>query len=126
MSATTKLELHLPDAEDSEKRAELARSLREELLELHDIAGADLVRSSAVPAGAKGDAVMLGTILVTLAASGGVLTTLINSVQSWLTRNDRHSVTVEMGGDKLTITGSSSAEQTRLLDAWIERHKITS
>jgi hypothetical protein len=64
-----------------------------------------------------------GTLVVTLAASGGVLTTLINVVQSWVARSDRHAITLEMGGDKLAITGVSSKEQTKLIAAWLSRHK---
>jgi hypothetical protein len=60
---------------------------------------------------------------VTLAASGGVLTTLINTLQSWLSRRDNHSVTLEIGDDKLVITSASTKEQRMLIDAFIARHK---
>ncbi len=110
-----------PGAED-EERGELARQLRQELCEL-DVNSVDFARAASAPARAKGDPVTLGTLLVTLAASGGVLTTLINAVQSWLARQERTSVTLEIGGDKLSITGVSSEEQRRLIAAWLRRQK---
>jgi Effector Associated Constant Component 1 len=60
-----------------------------------------------------------------LAASGGVLTTLISTVQSWLTRSERCSVTMQIGGDKLMLTGASSEEQERLARAFIRRHSVS-
>lgn len=61
------------------------------------------------------------TLIVTLAASGGVLTTVINAIQSRLTRE--RSVTLEIDGDKLTVTGISSEYQQPLIDDWLERHR---
>ena len=107
---------------DAEELAELTRQLREDLMEL-SVEAVDLVRAGKAPEGAKaGDPVAWGTLLVTLAASGGVLTTLISALQSWLTRHERRSVTLEIGGDKLEMTGISSEGQQRLIDAWISRH----
>lgn len=106
---------------DANEVEELSRQLRRELLE-HDVDVIGQVPATA-PAGAKGDPVTLGTLLVTLAASGGVLTTAINTVQSWLTRQERHSVTVEIGGDKLVISSPSSEQEQRLIDDFINHHK---
>jgi len=107
---------------DEQEMEELNRQLRKELMEL-DVDAVDQVGSGRAPAGAKGDPVTLGTLLVTLAASGGVLTTVINTVQSWLTRQERHAITVEIGGDKLTITSVSSEQQQRLINDFIRYHK---
>jgi hypothetical protein len=109
-----------PDA-DAELREETARRLQGVLTEV-DVDSVQQVREAAAPAGAKGDPVSLGSLLVTLAASGGVLTTLIGAVQSWLTRSERCSVTMEIDGDKITLTGASSEEQRRLATAFIKRH----
>lgn len=119
---STALRLQLNDGSDDEQTEELTRRLRAELLEIEEVRAVNSVRGSQLPDGAKGDPVTLGTLLVTLAASGGVLTTIVNTVQSWLSRNEKHSVTVEIGGDKLTITGPSSDEQKNLVDHWIARH----
>ena len=121
---TTQLMLTLdagPEADD-EELAELTRQLREELLEL-DVETVDLVRAGKVPEKAKaGDPVTWGALLVALVASGGVLTTLINTLQSWLTRHERRSVILEMDGDKLEVSGVSSEEQQRLINTWLSRH----
>ena len=107
------------DAEDMER---LTRQLRDELSELDMQAG--FVTGGLAPTNAKtGDVIEWGTLLLTLAASGGVITTLINVIQAWLTnRNQPAAVTVEMGSDKLQITGNPSPEQQRLIEAFLRRH----
>ncbi len=106
---------------DKEELEMATLRLRNELLDL-DVEKVDLLKTGDVPEGAKGDPVSWGTLLLTLDASGGVITTLINSAQSWLTRNDRKSITLEINGDKLDIKGVSTDEQTRLINEWLSRH----
>jgi Effector Associated Constant Component 1 len=109
------------DADQSELER-LTQSLRRDLSSL-DVQSVDLVRAGTVPSRAKaGDPVSWGQLIVALAASGGLLTTLIGALQAWLTNPERRSVTVEIDGDKLSLTGSSNLEQQRLIDAWISRH----
>jgi hypothetical protein len=116
------LNIHAGPETDEEELAELTRQLREELLEL-DVETVGLVRAGEAPERAKaGDPVTWGALLVALVASGGVLTTLINTLQSWLTRHERRSVTLEIDGDKLEVTGISSEEQQRLINTWLSRH----
>lgn len=106
------------DAEDLER---LTRQLREELVEL-DVQ-ADWMTGGPVPVNTKaGDPITWGMLLLTLAASGGAITRLINVLQAWLTRHDRRCVILEINGDKLQVTGITSAEQQRLIDAWARRH----
>jgi hypothetical protein len=108
------------DAEESERAA---RQLRDGLLEL-DVQTVEFAPGGETPEGTKaGVPPDLSTILLTLAASGGVLTTIIGVLQSWLTRHERRSVTLEIDGDKIEITGISSEEQKRLIDAWMRRHR---
>lgn len=120
---TTQLMVTL-DAEpetDSEDLERLTRQLREELSEL-DVQ-ADLMTGGPTPVNTKaGDIITWGTLLLTLAASGGAITTLIGVLQAWLTRHERRGVTLEMDGDKLQVTGITSAEQQRLIEAWLRRH----
>lgn len=121
----SQLALHIDTGQETnvEEMAKLSRRLREELLEL-DVEKVDLARVSEPPAKSKtGDPVTWGTILVTMAASGGVLTTLITTVRSWLMRNERHKITMEINGDKLDVTGISSKEQQRLIESWLRRHQ---
>ena len=121
---TTQLMLNIdagPET-DVEELEQITRRLREELAEL-EVEAVDLVRQGEVPRGAKaGDPIAWGALLVALTASGGVFTTLINTLQSWLTRHERRSVTLETDGDKLEVTGTSSEEQQRLINAWLSRH----
>ncbi|MCK7470291.1 MAG: hypothetical protein MZU95_05405 [Desulfomicrobium escambiense] len=109
-----------PDT-DSEDLERLTRQLREELSEL-DVQ-ADFVTGGPAPANAMaGDIIEWGTLLVTLAASGGVITTLINVLQVWLTSHHQRGLILEINGDKLQVTGITSTEQQRLIDAWVHRH----
>ena len=111
-----------PEADD-EELAEFTEKLREELLEL-DIQTIDYVSVGEAPARAKsGEPIILGKLLLTLAASGGVLTAILNVLQDWLTRYEERSVTLEIEGDKLQVTGISSEEQQRLINAWLTRHQ---
>ena len=107
---------------DDQERIELSRRLRRELLSLTEVESVDAVPTPAAPR-SKAAAIDWQTLIVTLVASGGVLTTLIGTVQSWLTRQEKASVTLEIGGDKLVITGASSEAQQRLVNDWIRRHK---
>jgi len=103
-----------------EELEQLTRTLQQDLLET-DVERVEQVRAAASKPGAKGDPITLGALLVTLSASGGVLTTFITAVQSWLSHHEEKSVTLEIGGDKLTMTGVSSADQKRLIDQWLKR-----
>jgi hypothetical protein len=66
----------------------------------------------------------VGSMLVTLGASAAstAIPNLTNTLQSWLSRHERRKISVEIGGDKLEVTGISGKEQQRLIDTWISRH----
>ena len=121
---TTRLTVHInagPDA-DTAERETLTRQLREELIDL-EVDSIDLSHAGETPPGAKaGDVIAWGDLILALVASGGVLTTLIGAIQSWLTRHERRSVTLEIDGDKLEVTGTAPEEQRRLIEAWIRHH----
>lgn len=79
-------------------------------------------RSNAAPAGSKSAAgIDWSQLMLTLAASGGVLTTLIGVIQARLNR-DRKAVLV-IGNDKLELSGLDGADQRRVIEGWIERHR---
>jgi len=108
---------------DEEDLAVLTQRLCNELSEL-DLDSVKIASAGEVPAGAKaGDPFTWGQLLLTLAASGGVLTTLINVLQSWVCRQERCRLTMEIGEDKLEIQGISSQEEQRLIEAWIRHHQ---
>jgi len=93
-----RLELLLePDPElDAEDRERLDRQLRAELREL-DIDSIAAVAGAPPPGGAKGaDGATLGAFVLALSASGGVFSTLIETLRDWL---NRHS-----GGHRISVT----------------------
>ncbi|MBI3242190.1 MAG: hypothetical protein HYZ49_07850 [Chloroflexi bacterium] len=98
----------------------LTKQVADELREL-EIETVELGRNEAPPGAMSGPGIDWSLVLVTLAASGGVLTTVINLLQARLSRDERRSVTVEIGGDKLTLTGVSSEQQQQLIDEWLKR-----
>jgi hypothetical protein len=106
---------------DPEYLAKLTQQLRNDLLEL-DVEDVALSGAEKVPEGRKGDAVTWGQLIIALAASGGVFTTLITLLQTWVTRHQGYKLALEIDGDKLEITGISSKEQKRLIDEWLSRH----
>lgn len=108
---------------DEQERIDLARRFRKAILELKEV---DEIRPVLMPAGPGTKAVGgldWQALAVTLAASGGVLTTLIGGVQAWLTEHRRASVSVKIDGDELTLTGVSPIEQRHLVNEWLRRHK---
>jgi hypothetical protein len=78
----------------------------------------------AAPGGAKAaDPVTVGSLVIALAASGGVLTSLVGLLQAWLLRSSARTLVVEIDGDRLELTGATSQERRRLTDAWLSRHE---
>lgn len=116
------------EEEDPEELERITRNLREDLAEADAIEKVDLVikEGEKAPEGSKSGAEVaaLGSLLVTLGASAAssVIPNLGNTLQSWLTRHERRKISLEMGGDKLEVTGVSDKEQQKLIDAWISRH----
>jgi hypothetical protein len=96
----------------------LLRELREQGIAFETTADA-----AASPQGAKdaGQAVSAGQILLSLAASGGVLVALISAVQAWLQRNAGKKVTIEIDGHKLELQGASSEQQEVLMRTFLSK-----
>jgi hypothetical protein len=110
------------DADEQELQV-LTSRLKTELEDLKELESVDLARKDEAPARAKaGDPIAWGELILALFASGGVLTTLIGALQHWLSRHERRSITLEIAGDKLNVTGVTSEEQQRLIQEWISRH----
>ena len=107
---------------DNEKLEQVTRDLRKELMEL-DVENVDFETVGEAPKDAKGDVITFGTLLMTLVTSGGVLTSVFNTLQSWLTRHERSKIIIEEDGDKFEVTGNPSQEQQKMFYAWINRHK---
>jgi len=118
----------LDNHNDPEELERLSHNLRDELNELDVIEKADLITKEAeqAPKGSKsgGEVLNLGSLLVTLGSSlaSNVIPSLANTLQSWVSRQDRHTISLEIGGDKLQLTGVSDKQQEKLIDAWISKH----
>lgn len=122
---TTDLIIRINSASDDEEELEKStHQLRDELLDLN-LESVDLVKKGVAPEGSKAgeEIVSWGSLIVGLAASGGVLPNLVGTVQSWLSRRENQKITMQIGGDKLEVTGISSEQQDKLIDAWINRNK---
>jgi hypothetical protein len=83
--------------------------------------GALPVRGGAAPTGAKGDPITLAALAITVAPAA--VQGLITMLQAWLTRHERATVTVESEGETLTVTGTPSADQQKVISAFLRRHK---
>jgi hypothetical protein len=105
-----------PDS-DPEERAELAWRLQDDLI-ASDV-GSVSRPPVAAPAGAKGGALEWAQLFVTLA---GTLPGLVVAVRGWLDRHPHASVTLEIDGDRVTLSDGSSREGRELLAAWLQRH----
>lgn len=115
------LTLHLKSGEYTDAEV-FSIDLQSDLKKL-EILQIESKKQSDVPIGAKTGLTTIDwtTIFVTLAASGGLLSTIIKLIQSRLTQE--RVVILEIRGDKLEVRGISSEEQTKLIDSWIQRHQ---
>ncbi|MGE5697012.1 MAG: effector-associated constant component EACC1 [Candidatus Sericytochromatia bacterium] len=110
---------------DSEDREQLTRRLRQELLEL-DVDSVRMARGEGEAAGAKvADPVTLGAVVVALSAGGGVLPSLISTVQDWLYRSSKaHKISITIGDDKIELDKATAAQQQALVEAYVGRHNL--
>jgi hypothetical protein len=108
---------------DAEDRDELTLRLRRELLDL-DVDSVSMAHGEGVVAGAKAaDPVTLGAIIVALSASGGVLPSVIATVQDWLYRSSKaHKITITIGDDKIELDKATAGQQQALVEAYCRRH----
>jgi hypothetical protein len=112
---------------DLEELERNTQNLHDELNELDVIEKVNFVtKGEQAPDGSKsgGEVVALGSLVATLAASAGsaFIPSLANTLQSWLTRHEKRKITLEIGGDKIEVTGTSDQEQQKLIDTWISNH----
>ena len=104
---------------DAEELAELAGQLHAELLGVDD-ASAGPLPAEAVPEGAKG----LGDVAGWLVAQFGTLDglrALVAAVRGFASRTGR-TVEVSIGGDLIKVSGATSQQQEKIIDAWLARH----
>ena len=110
----------LPVADsDAEELADLGAELHAELLSADGASVAPL-SAEATPEGAKG----LGNVAGWLVAQFGTLDGLravLDAVRGFASRTSR-TVEVSIGADVLKVTGVTSQQQEKLIDAWLARH----
>jgi hypothetical protein len=118
--------------QDPEELERITHNLRDELNELDAIEKVDLViKEGKAPKGSKAggaEVAALGSLLVTLGTSAvsTAIPNLSNTLQSWLTRHERRKISLEIGGDKLEVTGVSDEQQLKLIESWISNHRSSS
>jgi hypothetical protein len=105
-----------PDS-DPEERAELAWRLQDELTASE--VGTVSRPAAAAATGAKGPALEWAQLVVALAGS---LPGLVAAVRAWQDRHPHASVTLELDGDRVTLSDGTSREGRELLAAWLQRH----
>lgn len=103
---------------DEEEAAGLARRLRAELLDL-DVDAVESVPDGVVPEGAKGLSSLTGALAVRLGAAG--LQAVLGKIRDWVSRSGR-SVEVTIDGDTVKVTGATSEQQEKIINAWLARH----
>ncbi|MFI9819319.1 hypothetical protein ACIHFC_02410 [Streptomyces sp. NPDC052013] len=109
---------------DQEELDELTRGLRDRLLEL-DVDDVELRRGGEIPEGAKPvDAIAVGALAVTMAPIA--LRSVLSLVQTWIENRPVRTVSIALGEDSLELEAVSSADQQRLIEAFLAAHEAGS
>lgn len=119
---TERMRLVLAGGQDSDQEEldRLTAQLRERLLEL-DVDDVEPVRSGDVPDGAKPvDAIAVGALAVTLAPIA--LRSVLDLVRTWIENRPVRTVSISLGEDSLDLEAVSSADQQRIVDAFLAAH----
>ncbi|SNS54572.1 hypothetical protein SAMN04488107_2956 [Geodermatophilus saharensis] len=108
---------------DEEEVDRLGRQLRAELAAL-DVDSITPLTMAEPPQGAKaGEVASLLDLLITMSGSGGVLVTVLATLQDWLGRRSAaHTVKLTIDGDVLELDGATSAERSALVETFVRRH----
>lgn len=106
------LTLHSDDLSDSATQARLRQLARE--IEARSDATTELAREGATP-GTKGDAVTIGTLLMTLMTSGAAVAAL-GVLKSWVEKDKTISFTLKRpDGTEISVNASNIAEAEKLV-----------
>jgi hypothetical protein len=119
-ASAVKISIDAGAGSDQEEAALLGQRLRRDIQQL-DVDEVEFVRGGAAPAGAKGDPITMASIAVSLAPV--VLKSLFDLLQGWTARHNNATVTIEMGTDKLTMTGAPSKEQLAVIQSVLQKHQ---
>jgi hypothetical protein len=114
----TTVSIHIQANEkDIAETDRLSRELRRELLAL-DVDDVALARGGEAPAGAKGDPVTVGMLVVSLANSAG-LVGICQVVRTWVNRDRGRRIVMKEGKRTLQITGANAAQHQQIIDAFL-------
>jgi hypothetical protein len=95
--------------------------LRRELIEFDDVEVAPMPGGEPPPGSRGVDPATVGGLLLTVANSQ-LFGRVVSAIRTWLGAQPERSITVEIDGDSLVLTGVSSEDQIRLADEWFARH----
>lgn len=103
----------------------LSIRLRRELRQLdHSSIGVAPSPSSPIPLGAKGANIADWVEIVVALSSGGLLASLVGTLRDWLSRQKgNHKISVSIDGDELVLDRATAQEQSKLVKAYILRHR---
>lgn len=108
---------------DDQDVTDLTRRLADDIREL-DVDSVKPLRTGIGPEGSKAiEPFSFGALVVTLASSSA-LTALIKTINSWIVRQKRGSVTIKIGDEELTLTPTAD-EQRQIVANWLDRHSET-
>lgn len=103
---------------EPEELDELALCLRRELLGL-DVAGVEAARDAQAPSGSRGtDSGLVGALIVTL-CQPEVFMPVLEAISRWVGSDKHRTAKIQLGEDRLELTGLSAGQQQQLIDAWL-------
>lgn len=112
-----------PD-QDPHKLEEASANLRSELRKLNGVESAEPLPIGKAPVRSKAvDPVSVGSILMTLAASGGVISSLIGVLREWAGRGEKRKVFYQYGDEKLELTGLSAKDEKQFVEKFLKGRK---
>jgi hypothetical protein len=119
---STEFIVHLEIDPDRDLRdlEQASANLRSELSRLDGIASVEPLPIGEAPAGSRAaDAVSVGSILMTLAASGGVISSLIGVLREWAGRDEKRKVVLQIGEDKIELAGVRAQDEKQLVETFL-------
>jgi membrane-associated two-gene conflict system component 1 (EACC1) len=122
VDARLEIRLGLDDDADAAELADAASRLRRELLRL-PVTDVRLASTESPPPGARGvEAVEAGALLVALAQTPSLVSSVGQAVSAWITSRHGRSAVVQLGEDRIELSGVSHDDQQRMLELFERAH----
>ena len=87
-------------------------------------AGIEWTRIEMTGEGVKGIGLDPNSLLVTVLASGGIITSFITLLQNYLMTNEKRRIKIVIDGDVLELTNASRELQEKIVKAYLRKHKL--